>query len=108
MEQKPEAEEDAAPAASTASQASKAAADAQSITKAHAAAFEETVASEGPAKTEKDEQRQNETKEFGPSYKKGRRRRSTNKNESVKSAKRSKIFSGETRGRKDKIKFRRS
>ena len=55
MEQKSEPEEDAAPAASAASPASTAAADRQSITKAHAAAFEGTVASEAQETTEKDE-----------------------------------------------------
>ena len=55
MEQKSEAEEDAAPAASAASSASTAAADGQSITNAHAAAFEGTVASEAQETTEKDE-----------------------------------------------------
>ena len=55
MEQKSEAEEDAAPVASEASPASKAAADGQSITNAHAAAFDGTVASEAQETTGKDE-----------------------------------------------------
>ena len=53
MKQKSEAEEDAAPAASPASPASTAEAHGPSITKAHAAAFEGTVASEARETTEK-------------------------------------------------------
>ena len=83
-EQKSEAKEDAASAASF---ASTAAADGKSITEAHAEAFEAAVTSEAQEKTEKDEK-------IAPSYKKGKRRRITKKNESVKSAKRSKIYQG--------------
>ena len=91
MEQKSEAEEDAAPAASAASPASTAAADGQSITKAHAAAFEGTVASEAQETTEKDEKNR-------ALIQKKTRRRSMKKDESVNSAKRSKNVSEKTKG----------
>ena len=78
-----------------------AAADGEPITKSGAEAADATEATEAKDTQGKD-------KEILPSYKKGRRLRSTTKNESVRSAKRSKNVSETTKGRQDKKKFRRS
>ena len=100
MEQKSEAEEDAAPVASEASPASKAAADGQSITNAHAAAFDGTVASEAQETTGKDEKNGALIEE--------RKTTAKHEKERIREISKEKNISGKTTGQKDKRKFRRS